>query len=110
MRRLLILLSFLVLSVVVVAGCGNDGADRVNTPGNPQTGQPAEQPSPTPAEQPTEPQRSPQDIPTQTMTPQECELAGGTFRPSLGGAIECEPGESKIAQVAFGIEGGVCCR
>jgi hypothetical protein len=109
MRGLLVL-----LSILVFAACSNDGADKVNSPGGAQAGQPEKQPEkqppPTPPEQPAEPPVPPQDTPAQTMTPQECQAAGGTFRPSLGGAVECEPGESKIAQVVFGIEGGVCCR
>jgi hypothetical protein len=113
MCRLLVL-----LSILIFAACSNDRADNVNSPGSAQAGQPAQQPDRQPSpplepapEQPAEaPAPSPKDTPALTMTPQECQAAGGTFRPSLGGAIECEPGESKIAQVVFGIEGGVCCR
>jgi hypothetical protein len=116
MRSLLI-----VLSLLVFIACSDDrGAGTVNAPSSdkpdqsaPQPGaQPAPQPGEQPGAQPAEPvQQAPEPaVPPGTMSREECTAAGGTFRPSLGGQVECEPGETKLGEVAFGIEGGVCCQ
>jgi hypothetical protein len=41
----------------------------------------------------------------------QCECAGGTVRGDIGdGKVACEEGETELARIQSGVEGGVCCK
>ena len=46
------------------------------------------------------------------MSKEECEAQGARFNPSIGGGEQahCNPDETEVGPVRFGIEGGWCCK
>lgn len=47
-----------------------------------------------------------------SITKEQCECLGGHVKASIGGGDEahCAPGETEVATVSFGVEGGWCCK
>lgn len=46
------------------------------------------------------------------ITEEQCTCLGGRVNASIGGGAQahCAPGETEVAAVRFGIEGGWCCK
>jgi hypothetical protein len=79
----------LLIALLFVAACGSKST------------------SPPPAPAP-EPQGEPAAAPT---TGEECEAAGYTVVGDIGdGQVKCPDGMLEVSRIAYGIEGGVCCK